>query len=218
MKIIIVGASQHGYYLSKNLLEAGHDVRLIDSDKAKCERIANDFNVPVFCGDGTSIETLAAAGAGKAEVLIAVTKRDEDNLIACEIGKKQFGIKRTISRSNNSKNIPLMKRLGIDTVLDSTQIMTDIIEHEIDGSQVKFIADINNSDAIIGEYTIPDKWSSSGKKIMELNIPSECVLIYIMRGGMLLIPRGSTVIMPGDNIVALTTGQSAKQLKKIFEI
>lgn len=218
MKIIIIGASQLGYYLTKNLLESGNDVRLIDTDKARCESIANAFDVSVFCGDGTRIETLAAAGAGKSDVLIAVTDRDEDNLIACEIGKKQFGVKRTISKSNNAKNISLMKRLGVDTVLDSTRIITDLIEHEIDGSQVKFIADINNSDAVIGEYKIPDSYSKSGKKISELEIPSECNLIYIMRSGMLIIPRGSTVIMAGDEVVALTIGQSAKQLKKLFEI
>ena len=134
MRILIIGAEQLGYFLSKSLMGSGHKVTIIDSDPVRCEQIANTFDVTTFCGDGTRVETLAAAGAGKCDVLIAVTNRDEDNLIACELGKRQFGIDRTIAQSNNSKNIRLMKRLGVDIVMDASQIITDLIEHEIEGS------------------------------------------------------------------------------------
>ena len=111
-----------------------------------------------------------------------------------------------------------MKRLGVDIVLDTTQVITGLIEHEIDGSNVKFIADISNSNALISEYRIPESWSKSGKKVMELDVPSECVLIYVIRSGTLMIPRGSTVLMAGDEVTALTVGRSAKELKKLFEL
>ena len=147
-----------------------------------------------------------------------MTGRDEDNLIACEIAKKQFKVNRTVSRSNNHKNISLMKRLGVDLVLDTTQVITQFIEHEIDGAQVQFIADIGTSNAVISEYNIPMNWSLSGKKVCELQVPSECVLVYLKRSGMFMIPRGNTVIMGGDEIVALTVGAAGKQLKKLFEL
>ena len=118
MRILIIGAGQHGYYLSKHLKEAGHDIRVIDRNEQNCARLANAVDVRVFFGDGTRVETLASAGAGKCDVMIAVTNHDENNLIACEIGKKQFGIRRTISKINNTKNISLMKRLGVDLVLE----------------------------------------------------------------------------------------------------
>lgn len=216
MKIIIIGASQLGYFLTKNLLEEGHDIRLIDNDRSRCEMIANAFDVSVFCGDGTEIEILAAAGAGKSDVMIAVTDRDEDNLIACEIGKKQFGVKRTISKSNSHKNIRLMKRLGVDVVLDTTNIITELIEHEIDGAPVKLLADISTSNAMISEFNIPLEWKDSGKRVMELEIPEDCVLVYIKRNDMLMIPRGNTMIMAGDEVVALTIGHSVRKLKKVF--
>ena len=218
MRILIIGAGQHGYYLAKHLKAAGHEIRLIDRHKQNCERLVNALDIRVFCGDGTEVETLAAAGAGKCDVLIAVTNHDENNLIACEIGKKQFGIQRTISKINNTKNISLMKRLGIDLVLDSTQIIADLIEREIDNSDVKLIADISNSDAIISEYTIPETWKHSGRRVMDLEIPENCVLIYIIRAGSLMIPRGSTILMAGDNVVALAVGSAAKTLKKLFEL
>lgn len=218
MKIVIVGAGQLGYFLAKSLLEENHVVKIIDSDKKRCERISSALDVTVYCGDGTRIETLAAASVGKSDAFIAVTDRDEDNLIACEIAKKQFSVKRTISKSNNHKNISLMKRLGVDIVLDTTQIITGLIEHEIDGANVKLVADISNSNAVISEYCIPDNWSKSGKRVMELEVPSDCVLIYVIRSGALMIPRGSTVLMAGDEVTALAVGRAAKQLKKLFEL
>ncbi len=218
MKIVIVGAGQLGYFLAKSLLEENHIIKIIDSDKERCEKISSALDVTVYCGDGTRIETLASASVGKSDAFIAVTGCDEDNLIACEIAKKQFSVKRTISKSNNHKNIALMKRLGVDIVLDTTQIITGLIEHEIDGANVKFIADISNSAAVISEYKIPDNWSKSGKRVMELDVPSDCVLIYVIRSGTLMIPRGNTVLMAGDEITALAVGRAAKQLKKIFEL
>lgn len=218
MKIVIVGAGQLGYFLAKSLLEENHIVKIIDSDRKRCEKISSALDVTVYCGDGTRIETLADAGVGKSDAFIAVTDRDEDNLIACEIAKKQFSVRRTISKSNNHKNIALMKRLGVDIVLDTTQIITGLIEHEIDGANVKFVADISNSDAVISEYRIPDNWSKSGKRVMELEVPSDCVLIYVIRSGSLMIPRGNTVLMAGDEITALAVGRAAKQLKKLFEL
>ena len=101
---------------------------------------------------------------------------------------------------------------------DSTQIIADLIEREIDNSDVKLIADISNSDAIISEYTIPETWKHSGKRVMDLEIPENCVLIYIIRAGSLMIPRGSTLLMAGDNVVALAVGSAAKALKKLFEL
>ncbi len=216
--VVIVGAGQLGYFLAKNLLDSHYKVKLIDIDRDRCEKIASALDIEVCCGDGTRLETLARANTGKCSVFIAVTGKDEDNLIACEIAKRQFKVNRTISRSNNHKNISLMKKLGVDLVLDTTQVITQFIEHEIDGAQVQFIADIGTSNAVISEYNIPIKWSHSGKKVCELDVPSECVLVYLKRSGMFMIPRGNTVIMGGDEIVALTVGTAGKQLKKLFEI
>lgn len=218
MKVIIVGGGQLGYFLAKNLLVSGHEVKIVDMNKKRCKHIADVLDIAVICGDGTRIETLAHAKVSKYDVLIAVTDKDEDNLIACEIAKKQFNIKKTVSRSNNPKNISIMKKLGVDITLNTTQIITNLIEHEIDGAQVQFIANITNSDAMISEYKIPLTWTHSGIAISELALPENCVLIYLIRSGVLIIPRGNTVIMGGDEVVALTVGAVGKKLKKIFEL
>lgn len=217
-KILILGGGKLGYYLAKTLLESDNTVTVIENSRKRCEYLSDNLNIPVICGDGTRLEVLARAKAGSFDVFVAVTGRDEDNLVGCELAKKQFGVKRTVSRSNNPKNISLMKELGVDIAVNTTRIIADMIEHEIDVAPVQIMASISNSDAVISEYDIPLNWSQSGKKIMELNIPEDCVLVYIMRNEGLIIPRGSTLIMGGDTVLALTLGNASKKLKKLFEI
>ena len=177
MKVLIVGGGNLGYYLAKNLLENGDKVKIIDSDKERCQQIADELNIPVINGDGTRPEILALAKPATCDAVVVVTGKDEDNLIACELAKKQFGVKKTVSRSNNPKNVTLLKKMGIDIVVNTTQIITDMVEHEIDGAAVQVMANISNSNAVISEYRIPDNWEHSGKSVMELDIPPDCVLI-----------------------------------------
>lgn len=218
MNIVIMGGGRLGYYLAKSLLSSGYKVRIIEEDKRVCEKIASSLDTEVCFGDGTRLETLARANTGKCDVFIAVTGRDEDNLVACEIAKMQFHVKRTICKSNNNKNASLMRKLGVDIVLDTTKIITRLLTHEIDGAEVQFVADIGSGDAVISEYSIPLSWSKSGSRVSELFVPEECVLVYVKRSGVFMIPRGNTVLMGGDEIIALTVGSAAKKLKKLFEI
>lgn len=217
-RVLILGGGKLGYYLAKTLLESDHELCLIEQSRNRCEFLSDNLHIPVICGDGTRPEVLAKAKAGAFDVFVALTGKDEDNLVGCEIAKKQFGIKRTVSRSNNPKNIAIMKSLGVDIALNTTRIIADMIDHEIDSAPVQMMASISNSNAIISEYDIPVNWSKSGKKIMELDIPENCVMVYIMRKDQLLIPRGNSEIFAGDSVLALTVGSAAKKLKKIFEI
>ncbi len=111
-----------------------------------------------------------------------------------------------------------MKKLGVDITMSPTRIIAGMIEHEVEGAAVRLVADINNSDASINEYKLPEHWSRSGATVQSLNLPEDCVLIYLMRDSLITIPRGNTALMEGDEIVALTVGNTAKTLKKIFEL
>lgn len=107
MKVIVVGGGKVGYFLAQTLTEHGHEPHIVEKDKHLCAKIANELDYPVVCGDGTLIEVLEGAGARDAEGLVAVTGRDEDNLVACQLAKQYFGIKKTVARVNN----PKMQRL-----------------------------------------------------------------------------------------------------------
>ena len=139
MRIIIVGGGNVGYYLVKTLMAEKHHIMLIDSNRARCERVENAFGgayVEVTHGDGTTADCLRDAGIYHAEALIAVTGQDQNNLVSCELAKDYFGVKRTIARVKNPKNIRVFEQLGVDSVISSTARIAGSIDSELDWADV----------------------------------------------------------------------------------
>lgn len=127
MNIILVGGGKVGYYLLKSLRE-NHQLTLIEKDKSVCEKIADEFQEIILWGDGTSLEVLKDAGIQRADVIVAATGKDEENLIICQMAKMNFNIKKTIARVNNPKNIQVFKELGVDKTVCSTEVIANMLE------------------------------------------------------------------------------------------
>lgn len=216
MKILVVGGGRLGYYLTKALLESGYEVRLIESDKEACAYAADNLDIPVIHGDGTSPEVIKRGTAEGCDAFIAVTGKDQDNLVACQTAKK-LGIEKTFARANNPKNTAVLRDLGVDIAVSSTQIIAGLIEHEVGGAEVKFITNVNQGDAVVSEFSVPQNWRLSGVCLKDLDIPENCVIISVMHNRNMIIPRGNTVISSGDEVMALTIGSAGRKLKKLFE-
>ncbi|HHY92475.1 MAG TPA: TrkA family potassium uptake protein, partial [Firmicutes bacterium] len=122
MNLIVVGAGKVGYYLVKTLLARGNNVAVVEKERERCERLAQELGVLVIQGDGTAPQALADAQADRAEVIAAVTGRDEDNLVACQVAKRLFGVGRAIARVNNPKNEAVLEALGVDAAVSSTSL------------------------------------------------------------------------------------------------
>src|SRR3989337_250941 len=132
MYVIVVGGGKVGYYLAKELVEEGtHEVLVIEKDGAKCGRIAEELGDIVLRGDGCEAATMEIAGFGRADMVIAVTGDDEDNLVSCQVAKVKFSVPRTIARINNPKNEEIFRRLGIDTTVSATAAILAQIEQEL---------------------------------------------------------------------------------------
>ena len=127
MDIIIVGGGKVGYYLLKSLHKQ-HDVVLIEKNRDVCEKIAEEFNDMILWGDGTSLEVLKDAAIEDANVVVAATGKDEENIIICQIAKSHFNISKTIARVNNPKNIKVFEQLGVDKTVCSTEVIANMIE------------------------------------------------------------------------------------------
>lgn len=216
MHIIIVGGGKIGYYLSKTLISFKHDVVVIEPQKELCEKIANQLNIRVCNGDGTTIEKLEEVEASKADILIAVTGRDEDNLIACQLAKSNFGIKRTIARVNNPKNIDVFKKLGVDSAVSSTSIITDMIEQEIDYSGIKTLMMLKNGKIALSEIEVAEKSLACDKCLKDIRLPKDCILISVIRDDGVIIPNGDTVLYAKDNIIAVSLNENQEKLKAYF--
>ena len=218
MKVTIIGGGKVGYYLVKTLLEHGHEPTIIEIDRKTCSQIANELDIPVICGDGTNLDVLEAAGAFKTEAVIAVSGKDEDNLVACQLAKKIFNTKKTVVRVNNPKNANAMKELGVDIVISATDCIAELLEREVDTSKIKELLSLNHGTGVIAEINLPDDYKLDGTKLIELKLPESINIISIEREQRLIIPRGFTELKSNDKLLVLSNNISVSKLHAIFKL
>lgn len=216
MNIVIVGGGKIGYYLVKTLLPYKHRITVIEPKKELCEKIANELNISVINGDGTNIDYLSEAEVGKADILIAVTGRDEDNLIACQLAKRNFGVKRTIARVNNPKNITVFERLGVDLPISSTSIIADLIEQEVDYSGMKTLMRLKSGKIVLSEIVVTGNSPVCNKSLRDIDLPRDCIFISVIRDEEVIIPNGFTVLQCGDYIIAVSSKENQQELRNYF--
>lgn len=218
MRVAVVGGGKVGYYLSKTLMEHGHDPMIIEINKEICSYIANDLEIPIFCGDGTSPEMLENAEVELCDAFVSVTGKDEDNLIACQLAKRKFHVKRTVAKVNNPKNLSVMLRLGIDIAVSSTDNIAKLIEREVDTTAIKQIVSINQGQSTISEILLPENYRLDGKTLSEIKIPNEAIVISIIRDNVTIIPRGNTELKSKDKILILSSNEAIHELKSILKL
>lgn len=204
MRIFIIGGGKVAYYLVKTLQPGKHNITLIEMRKDICEKIATDFEVNVYNGDGTNIDILEQANCQNADFLIAVTGKDENNLIACEIAKKKFNVKQTVAKVNNPKNIEMFIRLGVDKPVSSTQILADIIEHEVEHVGMRIAFKIEKTSKAIIEFNLSNKSFAIDKMLQEYAFPGQSRIVMITRAdGSIVMPHGDVVMKSGDKILMI---------------
>lgn len=216
MYIIVVGGGKVGYYLAKELVNQGHELLLIEKNKRKSEEIAEDLGSVVLRGDGCEASTMAEAGTNRADVVVAVTGDDEDNLVICQMAKKKFGVRRTIARINNPKNEAIFKLLGIDATVSSTDVILSHIEEEIPEYSLVHLLKLKQSDIEIVEAKVSPNSKAIGKPLRNVPIPKDAVISLVIRNGNVILPNGDTVLSAGDDVVALTRIASEEALRSLL--
>ena len=129
MYVIIVGGGRIGRYIAKDMSEKGHDVTVIERRAERCEQLVAETDVLVIEGDAGDVRYLEQAHVDRADVFVATTHEDDDNLVSCQLAKIEFGIKRAISRVNTPKNVEIFEKLGIEAV-SSTRLISELLENE----------------------------------------------------------------------------------------
>ncbi|HEX9077658.1 MAG TPA: TrkA family potassium uptake protein [Anaerolineae bacterium] len=216
MYIIVAGGGKVGYYLSKTLLNQGHEVLVIERDKRKCEIISADLGSICQRGDATDSLAMEEAGMARAELAIAVTGDDEDNLMICQMAKKKFNVPRTIARINNPKNEEIFKLLGIDQTVSVTDLILAQIEREIPAQSLVHLLTLREAGATFVEAKVPENSPAIGKSLQNLRIPDDCVIPLIIRNGKGIVPHGETTLKAGDEVVAVTTLEHEDVLERVF--
>jgi trk system potassium uptake protein TrkA len=199
--VIVVGGGKVGYYLTKELIEAGHEVVLLEKSKSRSEQIADEIGSVVIARDGCEGKSLAEAGANRADIVAAVTGDDEDNLVICQMAKHHFSVKRTIARVNNPKNELLFKHLGVDEIISPTRMILGSIEQDIPVHELLHLAPLSGDFELIEAHLDEDS-PAVGRNPREIELPEGCAIVAIVREETAQAIRADTVLRAGDKVIA----------------
>jgi trk system potassium uptake protein len=214
MYILVIGAGRVGYYLTKALLNEGHEILIIEKNAGICETINEELGSICLRGDGCEAATLAEAGAERADIIIAVTGDDGDNLVSCQVAKYKFHVPRSIARIRNPRNEILFKKLGVDVCISSTNVILEAIAGEVPTHPLTHLLSIREQGLEIVDIKIPPDSDTVGKKLKDLSLPPETkIFLIIGKGRKPQSPAPETILTAGDQIVAMTPAKSEEALR-----
>ncbi|MHB8460713.1 MAG: potassium channel family protein [Candidatus Limnocylindrales bacterium] len=203
MFVLVVGGGKVGYYLAKELVQAGHEVVLLEKDRARADQIADEIGSIVLAHDGCEGKYLGEAGANRADIVAAVTGDDEDNLVICQMAKHHFDVPRTIARVNNPKNESLFKHLGVDEIISPTRMILGSIEQDIPVHELLHLGTLGGSDLELIEAPLQAGSPAIGRSPNDLTIPEGCALFAVVRAGRAMPLRADMTLAVGDKVIAI---------------
>lgn len=216
MYIVIVGAGRIGFHLAQKLIHDRHTVAVIEKDKTRCEGISHNLDAMVINGDGCESRYLEDAEIKRADVVAAVTADDEDNLVICQLAKEVFGVRRTVARVNNPRNEHVFTELGVDVPVNSTTIIAKIIEEEASFEDFINLMTFKRGKLALVRVDLTAESPVIDKEVKNISLPENSVLVSIVRGENIIVPKGDTVLRKGDDVIALTTIEHEQRLLDLF--
>jgi trk system potassium uptake protein TrkA len=219
MYIVINGGGKVGSYLAHNLVKKGHGVAVIEKRSGVLEKLAEELPTRVLLieGDGCDLKYQEDAGVDHADIFAAVTGNDDDNLVSCQLARAHFAVKRTVARINSPKNEHIFHALGIEGI-SSTTIIGRLIEKEATISDIIRLHTLKKGQISLVEIDLlNDHCLVCDKKVSELNLPEGSVLVAIVRGDRVIVPKGDTVMETGDRVLAIAASGKEDEIRRIFQ-
>ena len=159
---------------------------------------------------------MSEAGFGRADVIVAVTGDDEDNLVICQMAKRKFQTPRTVARVNDPDNLTLFEKLGIDTTVSSTQIIFNLLDQQIETGEIIPLAALKNGNIEIVAITVSERSPVLGKNVRDLPLPGDALIISVVRAQHALLPQGDIRFENDDTVIAMVVADEESQLRHIF--
>ncbi|MDO0822609.1 potassium channel family protein [Desulfosporosinus nitroreducens] len=173
MNIVLVGGRKKIDFLAKSLLAKKHRITLIHDNENYCKYLSRTHDAPVICGDGSKSYILEDANIQDADIVIALTPKDTDNLVICQLAQKVYGVKRVFATVSNPKNVEVFKKLGINSAISSTYIMAGIIEQMAAIEEIYDFIPIEQGQIVMMEIVVRSHYPVCGKALAEIDIPDK---------------------------------------------
>jgi trk system potassium uptake protein TrkA len=217
MKVAIAGAGNVGLFIANDLAAAGHTVQLIEQNPDVKDRSHADDAVEWVIADACEVTSLRAAGLEACDVVVAATGDDEDNLVVSLLAKQEFGVPRVVARVNHPKNEWLFnENWGVDLPVSTPHLITALVEEAVSVGRLVRILQFEGGSVRLVEVTLADDAPVVDKAIRDLDIPRDATIVAVVRGEHVVMPRGDTIFEAGDEVLAMVTGDSEDDLRRIL--
>jgi trk system potassium uptake protein TrkA len=218
MFVIIIGGGRTGAQLARSLLAEGHQIVLVEERPQIIDRLHQELpENTVVQGDGSSPTVLERAGIRQAQVLAAVTSEDEANLVIATLGRFEFGVPRIIARVNNPMNAWLFTPdMGVDVALNQADILAKLIAEEMSLGDMTTLLKLRKGEFSIVEEKVHPEAVVAGKTLKEIQLPAQSRVVVILRKGKMIIPEGSTILQPVDELICIVHSSNLKELAKLL--
>src|SRR5712691_5077873 len=216
MKVVVAGAGNVGRHLATDLAERGHEVTLIEQDKATLTRAKAEIpeSVTTLLGDACEPYVLEEAKLGQADVIVAATGDDEDNLVVSLLAKQEFAVPRVVARVNHPMNEWMFtEQWGVDAAVSPPHILTALVEEAVTVGDVVRLLKLERGRVSLVELVLRPDSKAAGRPIYELRLPVDSSIVGIIRDGHVVIPQLETVLSPGDELIAIATPEAEADLR-----
>lgn len=217
MYLILVGGGNVGVQLAKRLISREQEVLLLEKDARQAQKLANIIgDEHVMFGDGCEIHVQKAAGFGRADVVVAVTGEDEDNLIVCQLAKEVWQVDRVVARVNDPSHEEIFREIGIDDTVSATGIIFSLIEQQISTDELVPVGTLQRGHVEIVETILSNRSPLIDRRVRDLELPSGTFFVYLLRDGNGAAIDGDTVFQANDMVVALVPTERADELRHLM--
>ena len=217
MFVLIVGAGKVGLNTARQLTQLGHEIVLVEQRRSRYDIVADELGEEsLVFGDGTEVWVLEKAGIGRADMIVAVTGDDEDNIVISQIAKLKFGVPKIVARVNNPFNQATFDLLGIENTVCATTAMLRLIMHEMPVHKFVHLLSLRGAGLELVELEVSENSPFADTYVQDIDLPSGVLLAAIVRAGQALVARGSTMILAGDYVLCLVPRGKEKDLIKVF--
>jgi trk system potassium uptake protein len=201
MYVLIVGAGKVGWNLSRELINKRNEVTVIESDQARFAVVEEELEHSAQYGDGTELWVLERGGIERADLVVAVTGDDEDNILISQVAREKYGVPRIVARCNNPRNLQHFELLGVKPVISATDLILRLIEHEVPKYGLVHLLDLPEERLEIIELEVADGSETAGRAVKDLGLPDGSLVISILRDGGGFVPAGDSVVKAGDEVL-----------------
>jgi len=214
--VLIVGGGKVGLNTARQLQQLGHEIALVEQRKSRYDLLAEELGEALIFGDGTEVWVLERAGIARADMVVAVTGDDEDNIIIAQVAEMKFGVPKVVARVNNPFNQPTFDLLGIENTICATTAMLSLIIRELPVHKFVHLLSLKRENVEIVELEVSENSAFANTYVQDIDLPDGVLLAAIVRAGHAMLVRGSTEIMPGDYVLCVLQPGKEKELIHVF--